>query len=135
MTRRLSTAVAMVSMTIEALAELVQCDVRLRRGDFSELGPWIRATWPRQPGAEAPDIAGTFLAVARAALWYPRVTLCLPRAAAATRLLRRRGVAAKMVIGVRHTPFAAHAWVEIDSVPVGPEAAESGLYTRLTQMG
>lgn len=135
MTRRLSTTVAIVSMTIEAFAELVRCDVRLRGGDFSRLGPWIRTSWPRQAGGEAPDIAGTFVAVARAALWYPRATLCLPRAAAATRLLRRRGVPAKLVIGVRHTPFAAHAWVEIDSIPVGPEAAESGLYIRLTQMG
>ena len=43
--------------------------------------------------------------------YYKRI-LCLQRSAAWTHLLRRYGVPAQLVIGVRTFPFEAHAWVE-----------------------
>jgi hypothetical protein len=134
MMTRVTTMVTAAWGTLEALAELVRCDVTIGRSDFRGLQRWIESR-PRRRTRFAGDdqIARTFAAVARAALCYPRARLCLPRAAVATRLLRRRGVAATLVVGVRHTPFAAHAWVEIDRVPSGPEAAESDAYLRLTQ--
>ncbi len=52
-------------------------------------------------------------AIDRAAVVYPRRAMCLQRSAVMTWLLRRHGIAADMVIGIRHTPFYAHAWVEV----------------------
>ena len=41
--------------------------------------------------------------------------LCLPRALAAQAMLRRRGIASRLCLGVTREggPLAAHAWVEI----------------------
>jgi hypothetical protein len=48
-----------------------------------------------------------------AAALYVRRARCLKRAAVVTRLLRRRGVDAKLVIGYHLPPLDAHAWVEV----------------------
>jgi hypothetical protein len=46
---------------------------------------------------------------------------CLMRSLVLTGLLARRGVYATLVIGVRPEPnFAAHAWVEVDGLPMLP---------------
>jgi hypothetical protein len=44
--------------------------------------------------------------------WKP--VLCLQRSACTVRLLRRHGIAARLVIGYRPSPFFSHAWVEVD---------------------
>ena len=51
---------------------------------------------------------------------------CLPRSLAFTRFLRRAGWQAQHVIGVALYPFEAHAWVEMDGVPLD----ESATYLR-----
>ena len=52
-------------------------------------------------------------AVRRATRYYHRRRLdCLPRALATYLLLRRRGISARLHIGVKRYPFGAHAWVE-----------------------
>ncbi len=49
----------------------------------------------------------------------PGDTRCLVRSLVLTRLLARRGIPAKLVIGARAAPdFLAHAWVEYDGDPV-----------------
>jgi hypothetical protein len=49
----------------------------------------------------------------------PGDTRCLARSLVLTRLLARRGIPAKLVIGARGGPgFMAHAWVEYDGRPV-----------------
>jgi hypothetical protein len=53
-------------------------------------------------------------AVDSASVWYPKRALCLQRAFVTTYLLRKRGVAAQMVLGAQKLPFKAHAWVEVD---------------------
>ncbi len=57
-------------------------------------------------------------AVNRACAWYPKRVLCLQRSAVTTRLLRSYGVPAHMVLGAKHLPFKAHAWVEVNGRPV-----------------
>jgi hypothetical protein len=62
--------------------------------------------------------------------------LCLPRALAAQAMLRRRGVASRLCLGVGHDDDAlsAHAWTEIgQNIIVG--AAEAERFTRLAQFG
>ena len=52
---------------------------------------------------------------------------CLTRSIVLSRLLRRRGLAAEIRIGVRRGegPFAAHAWVEVDGEAVSDDAGVS----------
>lgn len=54
------------------------------------------------------------LALDCACTYYPKFTRCLHRSAALVALLRVRGHAASLVIGVRKFPFLAHAWVELN---------------------
>jgi Transglutaminase-like superfamily len=62
--------------------------------------------------------------------------LCLPRALAAHAMLRRRGIASRLCLGVGREggELAAHAWVEIgnDKIAGGQEA---GGFTRLAEFG
>lgn len=47
---------------------------------------------------------------------------CLPRSLAVALLCRARGVWPVWCVGTRRLPpFAAHAWVEVDGVPVGED--------------
>jgi hypothetical protein len=58
-------------------------------------------------------------AVVRILSMLPGDTRCLVRSLVLTRLLARRGITARLVIGARTTPaFLAHAWVECDGVAV-----------------
>jgi len=63
-------------------------------------------------------------------------SLCLPRALAAQTMLRRRGIASKLCLGVARNGSAmeAHAWVEIGSNKIlgGTEAQR---FTRLAEFG
>ena len=50
-----------------------------------------------------------------------------------TEMLARRGIYAKVVIGVRPDPsFGAHAWVEVDGQPLLP--TEEATYHRLVEI-
>ena len=53
--------------------------------------------------------------------WKP--VLCLQRSVCAVRLLRSHGVAARLVIGYRPSPFFSHAWVEVDGRVVNSSPA------------
>lgn len=58
-------------------------------------------------------------AVARTLALVPGDTRCLVRSLVLTRILARRGIPAKLVIGARAAPdFLAHAWVEYAGDPV-----------------
>ena len=62
--------------------------------------------------------------------------LCLPRALAAHAMLRRRGIASRLCLGVKRSSGAldAHAWVEIgDDQIVGGAGATD--FTRLAAFG
>jgi hypothetical protein len=62
--------------------------------------------------------------------------LCLPRALAAQAMLRRRGIASRLCLGVARDgdTFAAHAWVEIGKDKV-VGASEADGFTRLAGYG
>ncbi|MEI5103732.1 lasso peptide biosynthesis B2 protein [Streptomyces sp. PmtG] len=55
---------------------------------------------------------------------------CLQRSVATALLCRMRGVWPDWCTGVRTSPFRAHAWVEVDGLPVG-EPHRSGEYHRM----
>jgi hypothetical protein len=56
--------------------------------------------------------------VSAAAAFLPWRALCLEQSLALCFLLRRRGHDAVVRLGVRPYPFAAHAWVECNGVPL-----------------
>jgi hypothetical protein len=62
--------------------------------------------------------------------------LCLPRALAAHAMLRRRGIASRLCLGVARDgdDLTAHAWVEVgeNNIVSDPEA---GRFTRLAEFG
>jgi hypothetical protein len=92
-----------------ARAPLTAALVRLRAAP-RPAGP------PRDPLTEARRLAG---AVTATLALLPADTRCLARSLVLTRLLARRGIPARLVIGARTGPdFLAHAWVEHDGEPL-----------------
>lgn len=61
---------------------------------------------------------------------------CLPRALAAQAMLRRRGVASKLCLGVAResSALAAHAWLELGQQTI-VGGADTPRYTRLLELG
>jgi len=58
-----------------------------------------------------------------ATCFYFRPVLCLQRSVAAAKLLRKHGIASRLVIGYRAAPFFSHAWVEVDDRVVNDSPA------------
>jgi hypothetical protein len=56
-----------------------------------------------------------------AATFYFKSVRCLQRSAAVTRMLRRRGVSAELVIGYQPLPLRSHAWVVVSGHVVSDE--------------
>lgn len=59
--------------------------------------------------------------VATAAAFLPGRALCLEQSLALYWLLRRRGIAAQLRVGVQPSPFSAHAWIEYHGKPVNED--------------
>lgn len=73
-------------------------------------------------------------AVVRTLMLLPTDSRCLIRSLVLLRLLSRRGIGSTLVIGVRHgdQPFAAHAWVEYQQIPL--LASGGGHFARLLEI-
>ena len=86
-----------------------------------------RTARPPAPAA-AGELQKVAQAVASAAANHLWPMNCLPRSLALKRLLAKRGIASTFRIGVRKDfgELQAHAWIEVDGVPLGePEAIEA----------
>jgi hypothetical protein len=103
-----------VALLVEALWMLLKADVLARAG-YAVLSRQMNAAIARtgQGTDGGVDIQALVAAVRRACRYYPRSPACLQRSIALTSMLRKRGVAAHLQIGVRHSPFQSHAWVEV----------------------
>jgi Transglutaminase-like superfamily len=103
---------------------------------------WILA-WARRPprhinrfgAAEAAGWVGWAIETAAAKRWMQAA--CLPRALAAQAMLRHRGVASRLCLGVAREgeALSAHAWLELghDNIVVG--GAQAPRFTRLMEFG
>ena len=89
----------------------------------------------------APARAGVAGEPPRAARWIrvasrycPGGASCLVRSLALLGLLRRRGIAAELRVGVGRTAprLEAHAWVELDGVPLNDAADVAARYAPFT---
>lgn len=116
-------SVERVRLATEIVAAYVQARRALRRAPIASVVATLRTQAPLASSAAA---EGTLeearrlgRAVARTLALVPGDTRCLARSLVLTRLLARRGIPAKLVIGARAAPdFLAHAWVEYAGHPV-----------------
>jgi len=120
----------------EILVAYAQARWALRREPIATVVVRLRATGAADCG-EAPDTLQNARrlgwSVARVLAVVPGDTRCLARALVLTRILARRGIAAKLVIGARASPdFLAHAWVEHDGDPVLDPG--DGSFARLVEL-
>lgn len=110
---------------LSALAAAPLFWLALRLAGLSRCTAWIgrHARGSAVPGTDPRALAGMANAAVSRALG-PRQ--CLTRSLVLLWLLARRGVTAQLRIGVRKdgsSQLLAHAWVEIDGLPVNDEAS------------
>lgn len=107
-------------LVLAALFELFRYDVVhawLKR-------PVLRLPAPRLRFPADPELQRSICdAVLTATCFYWKPVLCLQHAVCVVRLLRARGVGARLVIGYRAVPFFSHAWVEVDGRVVNDSPA------------
>jgi hypothetical protein len=99
-------------LTLQALGELIYLDVVGLFG-FRALHAVVVRTPIRATRVVDTNTTDVIAAIRRATLFYFKPTKCLQRSAVATRILRRHGIAAELVIGCLPVPLASHAWVEV----------------------
>jgi hypothetical protein len=102
----------------------------------ARLFAWAERT-PRQVRRFAADEAGWVAwAIGNIAARPWANALCLPRALAAHAMLRRRGIASRLCLGVARngSQIAAHAWVEVGGSKIAGET-EAERFTRLAAFG
>lgn len=73
---------------------------------------------PADGALHRPTPAQVAHSVSAAAALLPWRSRCLEQSLALCFLLRRAGYDAAVRLGVRPYPFAAHAWVELDGIPL-----------------
>ena len=111
-----------VRLAVEVLTAYARARRTLRKEPIASVVSTLRSRSP----AAAPHVSGSLeearrlgRAVTRLLTYVPGDTRCLARSLVLTRLLAKRGIEAKLVIGARTTPdFLAHAWVEHAGDPV-----------------
>ena len=118
-------------LVIRALYEIAHHDTVLRlRGSGAILRQVSRQCVAAKPNTQ--DLEQTICdAVLLATCLYWKPVLCLQRSVATVILLRKRGIAAELVIGAQHMPFKAHAWVEVDGRVVNDRSYMSEMYSVL----
>jgi hypothetical protein len=124
------------ALAAEIVAAYLRARRRLRREPIERVVAHLRADGPaptRQPAEALPEAARLGRAVVRTLAFLPGDTRCLRRSLVLTRLLARRGIPGRLVIGARTRPaFLAHAWVELDGVPV--LATDDAAFGRLVEL-
>src|SRR5215469_10566072 len=120
----------------EALVAIVLARLAVRLVPYAHIFAWANRS-PRQINRFAVSEADWVLWAVESIGAKPWVNaLCLPRALAAHAMLRRRGIASHLCLGVarQEQALVAHAWVEIgdNKVVSDPEASR---FTRLAEFG
>lgn len=121
----------MLFPAMNAYAALLHFDLLLRRGNFVAVYDAVRRRPCRLRDYDPDAISRVCRAVDSACLWYCKQVLCLQRSAATVCLLKDSGIPAQLVIGAQHTPFRAHAWVEVDGRVVNDNSYMNEIYSVL----
>jgi hypothetical protein len=120
----------------EAAVMLVLARLAVRFVPTARIFAWAERPPRRIRRFATGDIAWVSWAVENLGTKPGMNALCLPRALAAHAMLRRRGIASRLCLGVARDrdTLSAHAWVEIgDDKIVG--GAEADGFTRLATFG
>ena len=120
-------------LTLRAYLVLIALDRHLAEGNFGALYGKVRNCPVRNLSRSQPVVERVCAAVDMACIWYWKEVLCLQRSAATTCLLKRYGVAARMIIGAQQIPFRAHAWVEVDGQVVNDKPYMREIYSVVDQ--
>ncbi len=98
---------------------LLLCDVALRVLGFARTLRIVRFFAGERALPVGDElIEGTLHNILVATAFYPGRSLCLEQAITGYGLLRRRGAAVQIRLGVQPYPFNAHAWLEFNGKPV-----------------
>lgn len=121
----------------EVLAAYVQARRELRRAPIEPVVAALRCDASLPAVVQGPhafeEARRLGWIVGRTLKLVPGDTRCLARSLVLTRLLARRGIPAKLVIGARADPeFLAHAWVECEGKPV--LSPGDGSFARLVEL-
>jgi hypothetical protein len=118
----------MMWLVAESYLLLVWVDIVLA---IDGLRPFLgrsRESDRRNSSNQAEQIHSLRTAVDLACVLYPKPVLCLQRSVATALLLRLNGIDARLLIGVRMTPFKSHAWVEVDGRPINDKPYMREIY-------
>ena len=123
----------------EAAVLLFICTILIKFVQFKHVHRFLGRHWGSNSVADPSDKPKARLirsSVLRAARVLPLKTLCLSRSMATFMMLRRRGIPAVLVAGVKleGSALVAHAWVQVSGEPIN-ERAESATYTTLMKIG
>jgi Transglutaminase-like superfamily len=99
-------------LTLQALVDLIHTDIVWCRG-FRALHTLVRETHVSASHQASDYVNAVTAAVDTACAIYTKHTHCLQRSVVVTRLLRRGGVAAQLMIGCHVPVDKGHAWVEV----------------------
>jgi hypothetical protein len=118
----------------EAAVMLVLARLAVRFVPSARLFAWAHRSPPRIHRFATDEVSWILWAVEQLGARPWMNALCLPRALAAHAMLRRRGIASRLCLGVARqgNELIAHAWVEVGKVKV-LGAAEG--FTRLAEFG
>lgn len=99
-------------LVIRAFYELLLYDLINLVFGFRGIIKSVKRTRTRRAG-NIPPVAEICRAIETSACFYGKPVQCLQRSTVATRLLRRHGAPAELVVGYRPAPFVSHSWVEL----------------------
>lgn len=110
-------------LAAEIVAAYLRARRELRRAPIEQAVARLRAGSGERheatAGEEVAEARRVGQAVVRTMRFLPGDTRCLRRSLVTLRLLARRGIAGRLVIGARSGPdFLAHAWVEHQGEPI-----------------
>jgi Transglutaminase-like superfamily len=107
-------------LAMQAWGELLYMDL-VALGGFRAVHRVVKNT--ASPNVQAaPDVIHDVVEanMTAVALYFKRAK-CLQRSAVVTRMLRRRGIKADLVIGCSLMPLTSHAWVEVSGEVVSDD--------------
>jgi hypothetical protein len=104
----------LIPLTLRAYALLLSFETVIARRDFASLYSRVRRQRTSHVESHVAIYGCASAAVDRACVLYFKPVQCLQRSAATVCLLRQLGAPAHLVVGARHFPFQAHAWVEVE---------------------
>jgi hypothetical protein len=106
-------------LVLEAAAALTVAGLSLRLTKFARLAPLLGRHMTESPAdvapAEAAQAARVRWAIERTAAALPWKPVCMPQAVAAKFMLRRRGIASTLFMGLDPLTYDAHAWLRVGS--------------------